>query len=186
MRSRRLRLAAAGAAVAVLLAVVAVGIVLAGGEGGSGKATPTAAAPRQDDALVGAPDLRGVDPITGKDVSLADFRGKPVVVNVWASWCPDCNEEAADLRDFAAAHPEAVVLGLDFQDTRAGAREFYSRWRWTHPSIWDVSGTKAFALGLVGMPTTYFLDERHRIVAQVVGATDRAGFERGLELAKQS
>lgn len=187
------RRASLAAAAAVLIAIVAAGVVLARDGDEASPSAPTGdettasrgAEPTPVDA-VPAPDLAGEDPITGRKVGLADFSGKPVVINVWASWCPGCNEEAADLRDFAAAHPEAVVLGLDFQDTRAGARDFYRRWRWTHPSIWDVSGTMASALGLVGMPTTYFLDERHRIVAQVVGATDRAGFERGLELAKQS
>jgi thiol-disulfide isomerase/thioredoxin len=181
------------AAAVLLIAIVAAGVVLArdGDEASPGARTGAEATasqgpePKPVDAAR-APDLAGEDPITGRTVRLADFRGKPVIINVWASWCPGCNEEAADLRDFAAAHPEAVVLGLDFQDTRAGAREFYRRWGWRHPSIWDVSGTKTSALGLVGMPTTYFLDERHRIVAQVVGATDRAGFERGLEIATRS
>jgi thiol-disulfide isomerase/thioredoxin len=186
MRSRRLRLAAVAAAAAVLAAAVAVGIVLAsGGDGGSLGTTPSAAPPRASD-LRPAPDLSGVDPVTGKDVSLADFRGKPVVVNVWASWCPGCIEEAADLRRFAAAHPEAVVLGIDFQDTQAGAKDFYRRWGWTHPSIWDVSGTLTAALGLQGLPTTYFLTADHRIAAQVVGASDFAGFEQGLEGAKRA
>jgi len=181
------------AAAALLIATGAAGVVRAGDgdEASPGARTgdettaSSGAEPTPVDATP-APALAGEDPITGRAVRLADFGGKPVVVNVWASWCPGCIEEAADLRDFAAAHPEAVVLGIDFQDTRAGAREFYRRWRWTHPSIWDVSGTMTSALGLVGLPSTYFLDERHRIVAQVVGATDRAGFERGLELAKQS
>jgi thiol-disulfide isomerase/thioredoxin len=181
------RRAPLAAAAALLIAVVTAGVVLARDGDEASRNAATRDRGTQPTAVDAAPvsDLAGEDPITGKTVRLADFGGKPVVINVWASWCPDCNEEAADLRDFAAAHPEAVVLGLDFQDTRAGAREFYRRWRWTHPSIWDVSGTKTSALGLVGMPTTYFLDERHRMVAQVVGATDRAGFERGLELAKQ-
>jgi thiol-disulfide isomerase/thioredoxin len=186
MRSRRLRLAAVAAAVAALVAVVAVGIVLAGGGGGSDNATPAAASPRESDDLRPAPELGGVDPVSGKDVSLADFRGKPVVVNVWASWCPGCNEEAADLRRFAAAHPEAVVLGIDFQDTRAGAKDFYRRWGWTHASIWDVAGTQTGALGLQGLPTTYFLTADHKIAAQVVGASDFAGFEQGLEAAKRA
>jgi thiol-disulfide isomerase/thioredoxin len=173
-------------AVVALATVVAVGIVLAsGGDGGSAGA-PAAASPRATNDLRPAPDLRGVDPITGKDVSLADFRGKPVVVNVWASWCPGCNEEAADLRRFAAAHPEAVVLGIDFQDTQAGAKDFYRRWGWTHASIWDVSGTLTAALGLQGLPTTYFLTADHKIAAQVVGASDFAGFEQGLEAAKRT
>lgn len=130
-----------------------------------------------------APELSGEDPITGKEVALADFLGKPVVINIWASWCPGCNDEAADLREFAADHPEAVLLGVDFQDTFSGARDFYERWDWEHPSIFDSSGSQTAALGLFGLPTTLFLDARHRIAARVVGATDRAGFERGLDLA---
>jgi thiol-disulfide isomerase/thioredoxin len=186
MTSRRFRLVAGAAAVAGLAAVLAIGIVLAGRDSGSAGAMPAAASPRETNDLETAPHLRGVDPITGKDVSLADFRGKPVVVNVWASWCPGCNEEAADLRRFAAAHPEAVVLGIDFQDTKAGAKDFYRRWGWTHPSIWDVSGTMTGALGLQGLPTTYFLTADHRIAAQVVGASDFAGFEQGLEAAQRA
>jgi thiol-disulfide isomerase/thioredoxin len=130
-----------------------------------------------------APELGGPDPITGEEIELADFRGKPVVINIWASWCPGCNKEAADLRKFAADHPEAVLLGVDFQDTFSGAREFYERWAWKHPSIFDSSGSQTAQLGLFGLPTTLFLDARHRVAARVVGATDRAGFERGLELA---
>jgi thiol-disulfide isomerase/thioredoxin len=165
--------------------VVVVGVVLASGDGGSPGEAPAAASPRASEDLRPVPDLRGVDPVTGKDVGLADFRGKPVVVNVWASWCPGCNEEAADLRRFAAAHPEAVLLGIDFQDTKAGAKDFYRRWGWSHPSIWDVAGTQTAALGLQGLPTTYFLTADHRIAAQV-GATDFAGFKQGLEAAKRS
>lgn len=133
-----------------------------------------------------APALVGEDPITGDEVSLADFRGKPVVINIWASWCPGCNDEAADLREFAADHREAVVLGVDFQDTIDGARGFYRRWGWEHPSIFDSSGTQTAALGLIGLPTTLFLDSQHRITARVVGATDRAGFEHGLKLAAEA
>ena len=113
-------------------------------------------------------------------VRLADFRGKPVVINVWASWCPGCIEEAEDLRRFAAAHPEAVVLGIDFNDTAAEARDFYRRWNWEHPSIFDPNGELTGRLGLVGMPTTYFLDREHQIVHTIVGATTLAGFEAGL------
>jgi thiol-disulfide isomerase/thioredoxin len=187
-RNRALAIGALG----LLIAVVAAGVVLArdGDPTGVGAPSRDPPASRGSDPTAidptPAPELAGEDPITGKTVRLADFAGKAVVINVWASWCPGCNEEAADLREFAAAHPEAVVLGIDFQDTRSGARAFYRRWGWTHPSIWDVSGTKTSSIGLIGMPTTYFLDDRHRIVAQVVGATDRAGFERGLELATQS
>jgi thiol-disulfide isomerase/thioredoxin len=152
--------------------------------GGAGEGLPVGA-PAEPVAVSpeDAPELSGEDPITGEEIDLADFRGKPVVINIWASWCPGCNDEAADLREFAADHPEAVLLGVDFQDSFSGARGFYERWGWEHPSIFDSSGSQTAALGLFGLPTTIFLDAEHRIAARVVGATNRAGFERGLELA---
>ena len=127
--------------------------------------------------------LAGTDPITGARVDLAAFAGKPVVVNVWASWCPGCNEEAADLAEFADAHPEAQVVGLDIRDRRDNARSFYRRWGWRHPSIFDPSGRLASRLALQGLPSTYVLDAEHRIASRIVGATDLAGFEEALRQA---
>jgi thiol-disulfide isomerase/thioredoxin len=191
-RRRLLRIGSTAVGLGALLAVVAFAALpllsddgaLQGGAGfgasGVSGVQPVAVAPEP------APDLLGEDPITGEEVALADFGGKPVVINVWASWCPGCIEEAVDLREFAADHPDVVVLGVDFQDTVQGAREFYRRWEWRHPSIFDSAGTQTAALGLFGMPTTFFLDREHRIAARVVGATDRAGFEQGLQLATRA
>jgi thiol-disulfide isomerase/thioredoxin len=191
-RRRLLRIGSTAVGLGALLAVVAFaalsllsedgafpGGASSSSDGGSG-VQPVAVAPEP------APDLLGEDPITGEEVALADFGGKPVVINVWASWCPGCIEEAVDLREFAADHPDVVVLGIDFQDTVQGARDFYRRWDWTHPSIFDSAGTQTAALGLFGMPTTFFLDREHRIAARVVGATDRAGFDHGLQLATRA
>ena len=167
----RLWLGAAGAAVVVL---VAVGVILARGTGPA-QAVRTSSG--------GAVSLSGTDPITGKSVSVADYAGKPVVLNVWASWCPGCNEEAADLRTFVERHPDVQVIGIDTQDSKGGARGFYDKWGWRHPSISDPGGSIASSLGLQGLPTTFFLDRGHRIVTQIVGATDLAGFEQGLDTA---
>lgn len=163
-------------------AVAATGAVL-GGEGAQPIAGPEVSA-TEPAAKDPAPALSGTDPITGKAVSLGDFAGKPVVINIWASWCPGCIKEARDLRRFADAHPEAVVLGIDIQDTPAGAKGFYRRFGLTHPSISDPSGELSRKLGLFGLPTTIFLNGEHRIVTRIVGETNLAGFERGLEQAK--
>lgn len=157
-----------------LIAVLVVGIVVARG---------TEAA---EPIVQGGGDtvsFSGSDPITGKEVSLADYRGRPVVINVWGSWCPGCIAEAEDLRRFAADHPEARVIGVDLQDTRDAAKDFYERWRWTHPSVFDPDGEISFSLGLQGTPSTFFLDREHRIVTRIVGETDYASFVRGLEAA---
>lgn len=125
----------------------------------------------------------GEDPITGKQVALSDFAGKPVVINVWGSWCEGCRAEAIALREFAAAHPEVQVLGVDLQDSKGGARGFYEEFAWKHPSVFDPDGSISFSLGLQGTPSTFFLNGQHRMVTRIVGETDRAGFEGGLSAA---
>ena len=165
-----------GIGVLVVL-VAAVAVLRGGGSGGAAVAAGTGDA---------APAIEGKDPVTGQEVSLTDYEGKPVVVNIWASWCPGCNDEAEDLRKLAADHPEAQVIGIDIQDTEDGARDFYRRWGWKHPSVFDKSGNLAARYGLQGLPTTVFLDSEHRVVGRIVGAGTLVQFEDGLSRAKAS
>ena len=127
--------------------------------------------------------LHGTDPVTGAAVSLATYTGKPIVLNMWASWCTGCIAEARALGSFERAHPEAQVIGLDVQDTKSGAAAFYTRFGWRHPSIYDPNGVIAARLGLQGLPTTLFLDRQHRIVGRILGDTNLAGFTQGLRQA---
>jgi thiol-disulfide isomerase/thioredoxin len=173
------RLGTAAGAVLVV-GLLAAGLILA--RTGSGPSTNAAPAAATDGAA--APAISGNDPVTGRDVSLAAFAGKPVVLNIWASWCPGCIAEASDLKQFAAEHPEAQVIGIDYQDSKSGARDFYRQYRWEHPSVFDPGGGIAASLGLQGLPTTLFLDARHRIVTRIVGQTDLAGFTEGLRRAE--
>lgn len=174
---RRLRLALALAAVAVLAGV---GATLALTRGGSTSSTGpvarggSAAAPLQ---------LSGTDAISGQPVSLARYRGRPIVLNMWASWCTGCYAEARALERFARTHPQAQVIGVDIQDSKAAARAFYRRFGWRHPSIFDPQGEIAARFGLQGLPATLFLDRRHRIVAKILGETDLAGFDAGYRQA---
>lgn len=177
------RLAYVAATVAIVVAVVG-GFAIAHKRNGGASAEALSGLPSAvSHASGGAPSLHGRDPITGRQVSLAQFAGRPVVLNVWASWCTGCNQDAADLARFAASHPGAQVLGVDTQDTTGGARAFYRKWHWHHRSIADPSGSLSAKLAVTGLPTTYFLDRQHRIVAKVVGAGNRAEFEQGLRLA---
>lgn len=179
------------AAAAVLTAVVvAAGVVVARDTGPAqptltpvSNPTPTpSSAGDEGDAI----SFSGEDVLTGETVSLAEFRGKPVVINVWASWCPGCNAEARALGAFAEAHPEAAFVGINFQDSQGAARGFYDEFGWTFRSVFDPDGRIAFALGLQGTPTTIFLDSRHREAARIVGETDRQGFADGLAAATRS
>ncbi|GIU94052.1 MAG: hypothetical protein KatS3mg012_0509 [Gaiellaceae bacterium] len=159
---------------ALLAGVVVLGVLAARD---TGRAEPVAQ--RQGDPV----SFSGTDPITGKEVSLADYAGTPLVITVWGSWCPGCNAEAEDLRRFAEEHPEVQVVGVNLQDSTSGARAFYARWGWTHPSVSDPDGAISFSLGLQGTPTTFFTDREHRIVTRIVGETDYEGFVEALRVA---
>lgn len=131
----------------------------------------------------GGLQLAGTDPVTGRHVSLASYAGKAIVLNVWGSWCTGCRAEARDLATFTRDHPGVQTIGVDSQDTSSGARAFYRRYGWTHPSISDPHGAIAARLAVEGFPTTFFLNRSHRVAARIVGATSLAGFERGLRIA---
>ncbi len=128
--------------------------------------------------------LSGVDPVTGRRVSIARWRGKPVVLTVWGSWCYPCNREARELARFARRHPTSL-LGLDVEDSKAGARRFYAKYGLDYPSIFDVRSVRFKRLGGFGVPTTLFLDRRHRVVAQLLGPGTLQRFEQGLALASK-
>jgi len=179
-----IKLAFAAAALVAVTAIVAA-VALGRGRGGATPAASSAAAqPAVASASAGAPlELSGTDPVSGKSVSLAAYAGKPIVLNMWASWCTGCSAEARALGEFAHTHPQAQVVGIDIQDTKSAAASFYRRFGWRHPSIFDRSGRIAAQLGLQGLPTTLFLDRRHRVVARIVGETTLAGFNHGLREA---
>jgi thiol-disulfide isomerase/thioredoxin len=163
------------ALVAAVAAVVIVGALLGRDTG------PATAVPSRGDADGVA--FEGESILDGDTIRLSRFEGKPVVVTIWASWCPGCNAEARTLARFAKAHPEAGFIGVDFSDTKEDARGFYEKYGWEFPSVFDPDGRIAGELGLQGTPTSIFLDREHREVARIVGETDEAGLAGGLEKA---
>ncbi len=176
--SRRGRVALA---VAALMLAVSAALTLALTRGGH--ATPSTASAASGGSEGEPLELSGTDPINGRLVSLASYTGKPIVLNLWASWCTGCEAEARALATFERTHPQAQVVGVDIQDSRAAAKAFYRRFGWRHPSIFDPGGAVAARFQLQGLPATLFLDRRHRVVARILGETTLAGFDQGLQRA---
>jgi cytochrome c biogenesis protein CcmG/thiol:disulfide interchange protein DsbE len=99
--------------------------------------------------------------------SLADYKGKVVVLNVWASWCPPCREEIPLLQRTHAriAAQGGVVLGVDTQDARSDALGFLRAKKATFPSLRDRDRSYGRDFGVTGYPETFLIDRKGRVVA---------------------
>ncbi len=131
-------------------------------------------------------NLRRVDG-RGK-LSLASLRGRPVVLNFWASWCVPCKGEAKMLEQAAQQYRDrgVVFLGVDYHDVTSDARTFISHHGVTYTTVQDGSGMVGDRYGLTGVPETFFIDRRGRLVGvHIVGTITNqvAAFHRGIEAA---
>jgi peroxiredoxin len=131
------------------------------------------------DIFYDPPDRRGrPGPVTGPDLmdtartlSLDDFTGKVVVLNVWGQWCGPCRTEVGELQkvDDAERAGGVALLGIDVRDNRQAAQDFISDRHVTFPSIYDPAMRTMIAFGgkypTTVIPSTLVLDRRHRVAA---------------------
>jgi cytochrome c biogenesis protein CcmG, thiol:disulfide interchange protein DsbE len=166
--------------IALCVAGSLVGIALASGSGPAAPAAPAAdpAAPTFSFPVLGH---------SGQQVSLSEYAGKPLIVNFFASWCDPCKQETPLLaRFYRAEHGKIALVGLDENDVRGSAMSFTHANGVTYPVGWDPEDIAASAFGVDGLPQTFFLDARHRIVDRVFGAVTLAEINRGIALATAS
>ncbi|TDC21530.1 TlpA family protein disulfide reductase [Streptomyces sp. 8K308] len=170
-----------GAATAALAGVLLLG-ACSGGEGGStsgdgtnyvegtGEITQVAAAERTE-----APDLTG-ETLDGEEISLSDYRGEVVVLNVWGSWCAPCRAEAPHLvaAEEATADQGVRFLGLNTRDLSVdNALAFERRYEIGFPSFYDPNGRLIgeFPNGVLNpqaIPSTLIIDREGRIAARAL------------------
>jgi cytochrome c biogenesis protein CcmG/thiol:disulfide interchange protein DsbE len=112
------------------------------------------------------PQLEG-----GGNGSLADYRGRWVLVNFWASWCVPCREEAPALERFQRRHggDGFTVLGIDSRDLSGDGREFVHRYGLSYPQLRDGDGAVAHDFGTTGVPENFLVDPRSRVRLLVRG-----------------
>jgi cytochrome c biogenesis protein CcmG/thiol:disulfide interchange protein DsbE len=121
---------------------------------------------------------------SGQNVSLSDYAGRPLIVNFFASWCEPCQRETPLLaRFYRAEHGRVAIVGLDENDVLGSAMSFTHREGVGYPVGFDPQVTAASAFGVAGLPQTFFLDARHRIVDRVFGAVTQAAINHGIALA---
>ena len=106
------------------------------------------------------------------DLSLHSLKGKPVVLNFWASWCyPACYEEAPLLESAWRKYREQglTMVGVAIQDKEANARDFMRRFNFTFPNGPDPGSKISIDYGVYGVPETFFIDRQGRIAYKHVG-----------------
>ncbi len=118
----------------------------------------------------------------GSPVAISDLRGKWVLVNLWASWCEPCRDEAPALQRLSERHAgELVVLGVDTNDLSSDALEFAREYGIDYPLLHDGEGLLKKAVGATGLPESYLVDPAGTVALRAIGAVDAAYLRREVD-----
>jgi cytochrome c biogenesis protein CcmG/thiol:disulfide interchange protein DsbE len=127
-------------------------------------------------------DLKSMD---GSSLGLASFRGKPLMINFFASWCDPCREEMPLINELAgrASKDDYAVLGIAVEDTRAAILQYAQEAKLVFPIALDVNSTVKRAYRIFGPPATFFIDGQGTIRDVVIGPITPERAREGLKKA---
>jgi len=141
----------------------------------------------EESAKEAAPDFTAEDS-EGNTVALSDLRGKPVVLNFWASWCGPCQQEMPDFQEaFAEYGGEVQFMMLNLtggNETRKSAEAFIAENEYTFPVYFDVQQSGANAYTVFSIPTTYFIDKDGNIATYAQGKLDMESLQKGIDMIR--
>jgi thiol-disulfide isomerase/thioredoxin len=134
---------------------------------------------------IAAPDFTVTD-AQGNEVSLSDFKGKPVVLNFWASWCPPCKSEMPHFNaKYGEVKDDIVFMMVDLVDgqreTQAKGQKYVDDNGFTFPVYFDNQQEAASKYGISSIPTSLFIDKNGDIVAGYQGAIDEKTLAAAIE-----
>jgi len=129
-----------------------------------------------------APEM-GLTALDGRSMSLADQRGQVVVINFFASWCPPCREEAADVQQTWSdyQHRGVKFYGIAYKDAASPAQAFLAEFGVTYPSAIDPGSRVARAYGITGVPETFVIDQQGQLVRHFPGPVTREQLSQELD-----
>ena len=121
---------------------------------------------------------------SSETIDLSRYRGKPVVLNFWATWCHPCWDEHPVLTQTSQVLGGQVqFLGVVFQDDEGRIKDFLQQRGWAYPTLVDQAGKTAIAYGVGGVPETFFLDKNGTIVAKFAGPMSADDIQTNLQKA---
>ncbi len=138
-----------------------------------------------DNTDYSAPDFTAQDE-NGDDVTLSSYFGKPIVLNLWASWCSPCKNE---MPYFEQAYKENediqfLMVNMTSGDDINDAKEFIKKEGYTFPVLFDVNGEAGYVYQAQSLPMTIFIDENGNMVTYGVGALDKETLQKGIDMLK--
>ena len=125
--------------------------------------------------------------LDGRELSLAEFAGRPVWVFFWATWCPPCQQETPDIRAAFEAHRDEglVIVAIDIQEPAESVREYATRYGLSYTIALDSDAAIMRIYGVFGLPTHYFIDRDGIIRDRYFGPLSRDEIEERIELISE-
>ena len=117
---------------------------------------------------------------TGRTIDITQLRGRPLVINFWATWCGPCWEEHPVLVSTARSRPDVQFVGVVFQDTEEKILGFLQQRGSSYPTVVDDKGKTAIAYGIGGVPETFFIDANGVIAAKYSGPMSEGALQEEL------
>jgi len=116
-----------------------------------------------------APDFE-LESIAGGNVKLSDFKGKAVILNFWASWCPPCKEEMPLFENaYRAKSDKIVVIGVNLQESRENIKVFIKKFEISFPILLDPNSEVKELYNVFTQPVTYFINKEGKIIGKKFG-----------------
>ena len=141
----------------------------------------------QNSEKIKAPDFTVLD-YDGNEVKLSDYKGKPIVLNFWATWCFYCKEEMPDFNKAYEKYPDVEFLMINatdgYQETMETAKKYYEDEGFDFNIYFDTKMEAVNNYGLTGFPATFFIDEDGFLEASAGGMIDLETLEKGIDLIR--
>lgn len=131
-----------------------------------------------------APDFQLDDYSTGQPVKLSDFKGKPVLVNFWATWCPSCKVELPEIAQVYHQYKSQglTVLGINMREDSQTIKNYLAGTDYNWTMLMDSNGQLVNNYGVVGYPTTFFIDRKGFIRYIYIGGLDDGTLKKQLSI----
>jgi|GEM_PF-502084 len=138
----------------------------------------------EEEELMEAPRFT-VSDVEGNAVSLSDLKGKPVVLNVWASWCGPCKNEMPEFEKMYKQYGEDVefmMVNLTISDTKEDADALIAEEGYTFPVYYDDEGLVQINYYISSIPSTFFINSEGLIAANAMGSISASSLEKGIKM----